>query len=75
MTRSVGPANSRELRLGLVDGIVIAIAERVRARAIVTLDLRHFGAAASGRPKLLLRRVTRTPRASPPRHGNIRGSK
>lgn len=44
------------LRLDLVDGIVIAIAERVRARAIATLDLRHFGAVAiRGRPKLLPR--------------------
>jgi predicted nucleic acid-binding protein len=46
----------RELRLGLVDGIVIAIAERLRVRAIATLDLRHFGAVAiRGRPKLLPR--------------------
>jgi predicted nucleic acid-binding protein len=46
----------RDLRLGLVDAIVIAIAERVRARAIATLDLRHFGAVAiRGKPKLLPR--------------------
>jgi len=32
------------LGLGLVDGVVIAIAERLRAEAIATLDLRHFGA-------------------------------
>ncbi len=32
------------LRLGLVDSIVMAIAERHRASAIVTLDERHFRA-------------------------------
>ena len=46
----------RALRLGLVDGVVIAVAERLRAKAIATLDLRHFGAVAiRGRPKLLPR--------------------
>lgn len=46
----------RALRLGLVDGVVIAIAERLRAGAIATLDLRHFGAVViRGRPKLLPR--------------------
>jgi uncharacterized protein len=46
----------RALRLGLADGVVIAIAERLRAKAIATLDLRHFGAVAiRGRPKLLPR--------------------
>ncbi len=34
----------RALKLGLVDAVVIAIAERLRADAIATLDLRHFGA-------------------------------
>ena len=44
------------LRLGLVDGVVIAIAERLRAKAIATLDLRQFGTVAiRGRPKLLPR--------------------
>lgn len=39
--------------LGLVDGIVIAVAERLGADAIATLDLRHFGAVAiRGQPKL-----------------------
>ena len=33
----------RSLRLGLVDGVVISIAERVHAGAIATLDVRHFG--------------------------------
>jgi predicted nucleic acid-binding protein len=46
----------RALRLGLVDGVVIAVAERLRAKAIATLDLRHFGSVAvRGRPKLLPR--------------------
>ena len=46
----------RALRLGLVDGVVVAITERLRAKAIATLDVRHFGAVAiRGRPKLLPR--------------------
>jgi hypothetical protein len=46
----------KTLRLGLVDGVVIAIAERLRASAIATLDLRHFGTVTiKGRPKLLPR--------------------
>ncbi len=46
----------RALRLGLVDGVVIAVAERLHAKGIATLDLRHFGAIAiRGRPKLLPR--------------------
>jgi len=41
------------LRMGLVDGVVMAVAERLRARAIATLDLRHFGAVKMrGNPKL-----------------------
>jgi predicted nucleic acid-binding protein len=48
----------RTLRLGLVDAVVIAIAERVRAEAIVTFDLRHFSAVKiSGAPRLLPRDV------------------
>jgi uncharacterized protein len=44
------------LRLGLVDAVVIAIAERLRAEAIATLDLRHFGAVKiAGAPRLLPR--------------------
>lgn len=44
------------LRPGLVDCSVIAIAERLAARAIATLDLRHFGAIEiRGRPQLLPR--------------------
>lgn len=46
----------RDLRLGLVDGIVAAVAERLNSPAIATLDLRHFGAIEiRGRPKLLPR--------------------
>lgn len=36
----------RALRLGLVDAVVMAVAERMKAEAIATLDLRHFGAVA-----------------------------
>jgi uncharacterized protein len=46
----------QSLRLGLVDATVIAVAERLRAPAIATLDLRHFGAVAiRGRPRLIPR--------------------
>jgi predicted nucleic acid-binding protein len=46
----------RALQLGLVDGVVIAVAERLRAGAIATLDLRHFGAVSiRARLKLLPR--------------------
>lgn len=46
----------KALRLGLVDAVVIAIAERYQARAIATLDLRHFGAVAiKGAPALVPR--------------------
>ncbi|HEX9635913.1 MAG TPA: PIN domain-containing protein [Acidobacteriota bacterium] len=46
----------RALRVGLVDGVVIATAERLGAEAIATLDLRHFGAIEiDGHPKLLPR--------------------
>lgn len=44
----------RSLRLGLVDAVVIAVAERLRVEAIATLDFRHFGAVAiRGNPRLL----------------------
>lgn len=44
------------LALGLVDGIVMAVAERLGAEAIATLDLRHFAAVKiRGDPKLLPR--------------------
>jgi len=46
----------RSLRLGLVDAAVIAAAERLKADAIATLDLRHFGAVSiKGNPRLLPR--------------------
>ena len=46
----------RALRLGLVDAVVIAVAERLGAESIATLDLRHFGAVAiQGNPRLLPR--------------------
>jgi len=46
----------RTLRLGLVDSVVMAVAERRKAEAIATVDLRHFGAVVlRGRPRLLPR--------------------
>ena len=43
----------RDLSLGLVDGVVMAVAERLEARAIVTLDLRDFGAVTlKGAPEI-----------------------
>ncbi len=46
----------RALKLGLVDAAVIAVAERLKAKAIATLDLRHFGVVAiKGRPRLVPR--------------------
>ncbi|MGH7556693.1 MAG: type II toxin-antitoxin system VapC family toxin [Gemmatimonadota bacterium] len=46
----------RDLRLGLVDGVVVAVAERLGASGIATLDERHFGAIEiRGKPKLLPR--------------------
>lgn len=45
-----------DLGLGLVDGAVIAVAERLEARAIATLDVRHFAAVEIlGNPQLLPR--------------------
>jgi uncharacterized protein len=44
------------LKLGLVDSAVMAVAERLGAPAIATLDLRHFAAVAlAGAPRLLPR--------------------
>ena len=46
----------RSLRIGLVDAMVIATAERLEANAIATLDLRHFAAVTiKGNPRLLPR--------------------
>ncbi|MEP6765220.1 MAG: PIN domain-containing protein [Gemmatimonadaceae bacterium] len=45
-----------DLALGLVDGVVAAVAERLRASAIATLDLRDFGPLVlKGAPKLFPR--------------------
>ena len=42
-----------DLKMGLVDGVVIGVAERLEATAIATFDLRHFGAVAiEGNPRL-----------------------
>lgn len=49
-------ARYEKLRLGLVDAVVIATAERLKARGIATTDLKHFGAVAiRGKPALLPR--------------------
>jgi predicted nucleic acid-binding protein len=46
----------KDLKIGLVDAVVIAMAERLRPAAIATLDLRHFAAVPiRGNPKLLPR--------------------
>ncbi len=46
----------RSLRLGLVDAIVMSTAERLRATAIATIDLKHFGAVRlEGSPQLVPR--------------------
>ncbi|MBK9064770.1 MAG: PIN domain-containing protein [Acidobacteria bacterium] len=43
----------RDLDMGLVDACVMAVAERLRATAIATLDVRDFGAVSlKGAPKL-----------------------
>jgi uncharacterized protein len=49
-------AGHRDLRLGLVDGLVMATAERLRATGIATLDHRHFDAVRLHRPLSLLPR-------------------
>ncbi len=42
-----------DLEMGLTDAVVMAIAERLEARAIATLDLRDFGAVElAGKPQL-----------------------
>jgi predicted nucleic acid-binding protein len=49
-------ARHKALRLGLVDGVVMAVAERLGADSIATLDMRHFSAVPlKGRPRLLPR--------------------
>ncbi len=43
----------RSLSFGLVDGVVMAVAERLEAQAIATLDLRDFGAVKlKGQPAI-----------------------
>jgi len=50
----------RTLALGLVDAVVISVAERLRAEAVATLDLRHFGTVEiRGRPRLVPRDLDR----------------
>jgi uncharacterized protein len=50
----------RSLRMGLVDAIVIATALRLKATAIATLDIRHFGAIPiAGNPALIPRDLRR----------------
>jgi len=49
-------AQYKSLDFGLVDAVVMATATRLRARAIATLDIRHFGAVKiPGEPKLFPR--------------------
>ena len=58
----------RDLSLGLVDGIVMAVAERLEARAIATLDLRDFGAVKlKGNPELWPRDLSPGPERDPAR--------
>jgi len=46
----------KALHMGFVDSMVIATAERLKAEAIATLDLRHFSAVSiKGNPRLLPR--------------------
>ena len=53
-----------DLSLGLVDGIVMAVSERLQARAIATLDLRRFGGVAlEGRPEIWPRDLELLPAA------------
>jgi uncharacterized protein len=50
------------LRLGLVDAVVAAVAERLGATAIATVDLRDFGALRlAGAPKLYPRDLSASP--------------
>jgi uncharacterized protein len=49
-------ARYKALRLGLVDTVVMSVAERLDADAIATLDARHFGAVSlKGTPRLVPR--------------------
>ncbi len=58
----------RDLSIGLVDGVVMAVAERLEARAIVTLDLRDFGAVTlRGQPEIWPRDLPTGPAPEPAR--------
>ncbi len=58
----------RDLALGLVDGVVMAVAERLEARAIATLDLRDFGAVTlKGQPEIWPRDLSAGPDPDPTR--------
>jgi predicted nucleic acid-binding protein len=46
----------KALKMGMVDAVVLATAERLRAEAIVTLDMKHFGAVRPVRAMKLLPR-------------------
>ncbi len=56
LARVAGEAIAAIKNSTVVDAVVMAVAERLKARAIATLDLRHFGAVSiQGNPKLLPR--------------------
>jgi uncharacterized protein len=55
----------RDLQLGLVDGVVMSVAERLRASAIATLDERDFGAVRLARPVRLFPRDDPQPTLRP----------
>ena len=55
----------KSLRLGLVDAVVVAVAERTRAEAIATLDLRHFAALRIKSNPRLVPRDVEAPRRAP----------
>ena len=58
----------RDLSLGLVDCVVMAVAERIEARAILTLDLRDFGAVTlKGQPEIWPRDLSAGPDPDPTR--------
>lgn len=54
-----------DLEIGLVDAVVMAMAERLKARAIATTDLRHFGVVALNRPFRLFPRDLPSPQGVP----------
>lgn len=46
----------KTLKIGLVDAVVMAVAERLEAETIATLDIRHFAAVRlKGAPRLIPR--------------------